>query len=636
MDPSMQLNHEKVPARTSNMKTQSWPQMHSRHPLAGGFRSIHLGAGGIREGLTDTEAREPNGNHESDKIYLRRMRTEPSVTGFAPLNIQASELTGLQSGKQISGTNIRLPRSGRIRNPLRREPALGDRIIKATVRSAHPDYRSKKFLPRNEIQRLLTTDAVEKELTQCNRWRRYPIIKLLRPRKPNFQEEAQIICGKSDRELGANPVCKTYQKIFVILVLLKRASLIVSFLHKVCDDDLPLRLDDKVKAKVLTVITKNGERVSLYGFKQKQSFYDKFIEKQWLVLSPYFRSCSRTKDTTQELSEYHIPPFTSLSLAAEGGFSWVFKVGIHGDHHDFKTSNDTRQAFAVKKIKRGKPPHKARIDPNHEAIVSRDIKDRHPNLVSLLVTYKHHGDYHFVFPWAEADLKGYWETINPKPSGADRNATLKWLVTQCKGLADGLSSIHCYSTTSSNLHGRSTPPPDNFSENAIHVLFGRHGDMKPENILWYPEIPSTPETVGGILKITDFGFSEFSSKPKVDRERRGFIVNSPSYRAPEIDVTTGDGLIGPSYDVWALGCIYLEFLAWWLGGRDYVQSFANRRLDFDIAHWKGRTTNYRTDGFFLIINFQVPDKERVEVRKSVNEVSRNNIGVMHSSVDPVV
>ncbi|EWG48696.1 CMGC/CDKL protein kinase [Fusarium verticillioides 7600] len=300
------------------------------------------------------------------------------------------------------------------------------------------------------------------------------------------------------------------------------------------------------------------------------------------------------------------------------------------------TSNDIRQTFAVKKIKRDKPPHKARIDPNHEAIVLKDIKDRHPNLVSLLVAYKHHGDYHFVFPWAEADLKGYWETINPKPSGADRNATLKWLVTQCKGLADGLSSIHCYSTTSSNLHGRSTFHPDNFSDNANHVLFGRHGDIKPENILWYPEIPSTPGTVGGILKITDFGFSEFSSKPKVDREGRGFIVNSPSYRAPEINITTGDGLIGPSYDVWALGCIYLEFLAWWLGGRDYVQSFANRRLDFDIAHWKGRTTNYRTDGFFLIINFQVPDEERVEVRKSVNEVSRNNIGIMHLSVDLVV
>ncbi|KAF5243593.1 hypothetical protein FANTH_8172 [Fusarium anthophilum] len=623
MDPSMLLNHEEALAHMSDMTTQSWPITRSRRPLVGGFHPVHSDAEGLREGLTDTEARGLDGNHESDKVSLRRMKTEGSVTEFAPFNTQA-----------------RFPTSGRIRNALRKEPTLGDRIIKATVQSAHPDYRSKKFLPRNEISRLLTTEAVEKELTQCNRWRRYPVIGLLRPRKPNFQEEAQIICG----ELGANSVCKTYQKIFAILVLLKRASLIVSFRDKVCDDDLPLKLGDKVNTNVLTVITKNGQKVSLHGFRKKQSFYDKFIEKQWMVLSPYFQSCSPTNDTTQELSEYHIPPFTSWSLASdEGGFSWVFKVGIHAGHHDFRVS--LRQAtvtflilpaFAVKKIK----PRKARIDPEYEAIVLRHLKDRHPNLISLLTTYKHHGDYHFIFPWAEADLKKYWQTINPKPSGEERDATLKWLGVQCKGLADGLSSIHRYPTTSSSLHGRFTPPLDNpvgnASENAIHVLFGRHGDLKPQNILWFPEITATPGTVGGILKITDFGFSEFSSKSEVDRERRGFIANSPSYRAPEIDISTADNLIGPSYDIWALGCIYLEFLAWWLGGWDYVRSFANRRLDYDVALYNGRTERLRTDGFFFIINFEIPGKERVEIRKSVSKVSRSSIGVMQLSVDPVV
>ncbi|KAF5970684.1 kinase-like protein [Fusarium bulbicola] len=529
MDPSMLLNHEEALAHMSDMTTQSWPITRSRRPLVGGFHPVHSDAEGLREGLTDTEARGLDGDHESDKVSLRRMKTEGSVTEFAPFNTQA-----------------RFPTSGRIRNALRKEPTLGDRIIKATVQSAHPDYRSKKFLPRNEISRLLTTEAVEKELTQCNRWRRYPVIGLLRPRKPNFQEEAQIICG----ELGANPVCKTYQKIFAILVLLKRASLIVSFRDKVCDDDLPLKLGDKVNTNVLTVITK--------------------------------------------------------------------------------------PAFAVKKIK----PRKARIDPEYEAIVLRHLKDRHPNLISLLTTYKHHGDYHFIFPWAEADLKKYWQTINPKPSGEERDATLKWLGVQCKGLADGLSSIHRYPTTSSSLHGRFTPPLDNpvgnASENAIHVLFGRHGDLKPQNILWFPEITSTPGTVGGILKITDFGFSEFSSKSEVDRERRGFIANSPSYRAPEIDISTADNLIGPSYDIWALGCIYLEFLAWWLGGWDYVRSFANRRLDYDVALYNGRTERLRTDGFFFIVNFEILGKERVEIRKSVSKVSRSSIGVMQLSVDPVV
>ncbi|KAL9562653.1 hypothetical protein ACKAV7_013217 [Fusarium commune] len=580
MDPSMSLNHEEALA---HMTTQSEPIIRSRHSLVGGFHTSHSGADGATDGFTDAEARGPVGYHEPDKVSLRRMKTEGSVTEFAPSQMQASELTGLQFDKQIRDINKKLPTPGRISDALRGEPNLRVRIMSATVQSAHPEYRSKRFLPRNEIPKLLTREAVEKELAQCDRWLRYPIIRLLRPRMPNFQEEAQIICGIADRDLGANTVCKTYQKIFTILVLLKRSSLIISFLEKnVCDDDLPLKLGDKTNTDVFTVITDNGKKVTLHGFRQKKSFYDKFIEKQWIL------------------------------------------------------------AFAIKRIKPSTSLHKARINPEDEATVLRKLKDRHPYLISLLATYHHHDGYHFIFPWAEADLQGYWKMINPKPFGADRDRTLKWLGIQCKGLADGLSSIHCYPTTSFSLHGRFTPPPDNprivgnVAENAIHELFGRHGDMKPENILWFPERPSIPGTLGGILKITDFGFTEFSTKSEVDPARRGFIVNSPTYRAPEIDISSDNGLIGPSYDIWALGCIYLEFLAWWLGGWDYVHSFAKRRLGHDVIFWGGRKEGHRTDAFFSIIQFEETGRYRAEVRKSVNEVSHSNVGVMNLSVYPIV
>jgi serine/threonine protein kinase len=127
------------------------------------------------------------------------------------------------------------------------------------------------------------------------------------------------------------------------------------------------------------------------------------------------------------------------------------------------------------------------------------------------------------------------------------------------------------------------------------------------------------EPFGEILKITDVGFSESSSKSHVDGERRGFIANSPSYNAPKMDISTADNLGGPSYDIWALGGIYLEFLVWWLGGWDYVQSFAGRRLDYDIAQRAQDAS--KVMGSFFVTDFEVPEKERVEVRKSVNEDS---------------
>jgi len=34
-----------------------------------------------------------------------------------------------------------------------------------------------------------------------------------------------------------------------------------------------------------------------------------------------------------------------------------------------------------------------------------------------------------------------------------------------------------------------------------------------------------------------------------------------------------DGKISRSYDIWTLGCLYLEFIGWMLGGFGYVKRF---------------------------------------------------------------
>lgn len=204
------------------------------------------------------------------------------------------------------------------------------------------------------------------------------------------------------------------------------------------------------------------------------------------------------------------------------------------------------------------------------------------HLISLLATYEQHGKFHLIFYWAEADLLGYWKRINPEPA-TDRETVL-WLSSQCKGLAEGLAKIHRYETYSGSslLHQDSRSRTEaetnaNLTQvgvgiptNPPRLLFGRHGDIKPANVLWFSN-PKDSEDKGN-LKISDFGIAEFKTQSSRWTRQRGGMPNSGSYRPPECDLP--DSIISSSYDIWALGCLYLDFITWCFGGWKYVEEFA--------------------------------------------------------------
>jgi serine/threonine protein kinase len=281
--------------------------------------------------------------------------------------------------------------------------------------------------------------------------------------------------------------------------------------------------------------------------------------------------------------------------------------------------------FAIKRVHVERSRAKQFLNPKREATVLRKFRDnRHEHLISILATYIHHKAYHFIFPWAMADLHGYWRDINRTPSMAESDEDLAWLAAQCQGLAEGLSYIHRYETASFKylIHPDSLPTATEAfvkakgSQRKLR-LFGRHGDIKPENILYFPRYD---QDMRGLLKITDFGCADFSTKEEVDCKRRGSVPNSPTYRAPETDLSPDDSSITSSYDVWTLGCVYLEFLTWWLGGWMYVKDFAERRSELD-PYWYGQSYgHFKTDFFFTIFE-ESNGKKRAEVRKGVKEVS---------------
>jgi serine/threonine protein kinase len=227
----------------------------------------------------------------------------------------------------------------------------------------------------------------------------------------------------------------------------------------------------------------------------------------------------------------------------------------------------------------------------------------HDHLISLLATYEQFKSYFLIFHWAEADLQRYWREVNPTPSM--ERETVIWVAKQCKGVADGIVKIHQYRSSSSKLQ----PQPQD-------VIFGHHGDIKPENVLWFPD-SDHEQTKRGALKLSDFGLAELSMHQTMSMKAKSNFATSPPYRAPEVDLE-GTGAIGRSYDMWTLGCLYLEFITWLIGGWELVDSFAFKRMAHDPY------LGHDTRTFFRLVKIRQADgkwKRVAEIKPVVTTVS---------------
>lgn len=148
------------------------------------------------------------------------------------------------------------------------------------------------------------------------------------------------------------------------------------------------------------------------------------------------------------------------------------------------------------------------------------------------------------------------------------------------------------------------------------IEYGRHGDINPCNILWYDDTEKPGGILRGTLKLADFGQAELNSRKS--RTSLRDVANTLTYRPPECDQYEGHSNlpIRQTYDIWCLGCVLLEFVAWMLGGSELVDKFADRRSakDPDPQH------PYKTDIFFQVTeNFEGGHLE-VTVKDAVIEV----------------
>jgi serine/threonine protein kinase len=126
--------------------------------------------------------------------------------------------------------------------------------------------------------------------------------------------------------------------------------------------------------------------------------------------------------------------------------------------------------------------------------------------------------------------------------------------------------------------------------------YGRHGDIKAGNLLWFKE--------ENVLKITDFGLERFhgrDSRSGIDPRKVAGIL---TYKPPEYTIGKS---VSRVYDIWSMGCLYLEFITWLMAGNDKIEEFANAR---------GKPRAYpevSDDNFFTVIN----EYQEVEVSEGV-------------------
>ena len=167
-----------------------------------------------------------------------------------------------------------------------------------------------------------------------------------------------------------------------------------------------------------------------------------------------------------------------------------------------------------------------------------------------------------LFPYAECNLSQYMEST---PFGTPTKERILWLLRQFRGLAQALKDIHNISVAVTSPSGSSLGPQHVGMRKA-----GYHHDLKPENILSFP----TPNSTYGTFKVADFGSG------KINTYRSGSVnTRSPTgtltYEPPEAKM---EGRTSRPYDLWSLGCVFLELLIWAASGYQAVTDFENDRL----------------------------------------------------------
>jgi serine/threonine protein kinase len=221
--------------------------------------------------------------------------------------------------------------------------------------------------------------------------------------------------------------------------------------------------------------------------------------------------------------------------------------------------------FAVKKIKAQSDSEEVAEHWEREVKALRmmnELNQRHiVRFITAFRRLKESGEEHYVmFEWAAGgNLRHLWKTM---PTPEFTGNMVKLVIIQLLGLSQALEAAH-------NLRSEATTDASY-----------RHGDLKPENILVFPSVDTTEDPIG-TLKIGDWGEAKYHGKVTAIRPSRTLTkFGTRRYEAPEVEIGVPNVSLGQSAkrrsrlgDLWAMGCITLEFIVWLLYGMKGLDLF---------------------------------------------------------------
>lgn len=217
------------------------------------------------------------------------------------------------------------------------------------IRKTPGHSERKGFFSETELAALLTEEIIAKELQLCSRGVRL--------------RTAQKLATQIRGQFSAPSLPKTYTKIFAILVLCDKAEAISQFLrHDVSDSDLPLVKFapwDSSPLPNLFHLARKGCQKKLKCFQNwSYTAISRFEEWQWTTIAPFFSLGGRKSVKHLELQDQAVLPFekdsrfpdrasVSSRLEFKGGFSQVFRVSIHPDHHSLNAPDVSKHISSL-------------------------------------------------------------------------------------------------------------------------------------------------------------------------------------------------------------------------------------------------------------------------------------------------